>query len=195
MTSPLSRIVSMTSARPVGDGPGEMPPPACVAVVMSSLLPVSRRGGPSVLAGPPRGRTRSPAVAARRSAARPRARPRRRTRPPAPSPRALSVRGSQQAFGHKVPPERVGPARRPPALGPPEVSGVLEQALRVVLQHEEDARQAGREFVEGHRAVDVALRSLGPPDDLVVRHLLLHRAFPRPVRPEDLSLPVKLLIS
>ncbi len=48
--------------------------------------------------------------------------------------------------------------------------------------------------MERHRAVDVALRALRPPHDVLVRHLVGDRGLPRPVRPEDLGLPVQLLV-
>src|SRR5580704_694354 len=41
MTSPLSRMESMTSASPVEDGPLELPPPGCTAVVTDLPLLMS----------------------------------------------------------------------------------------------------------------------------------------------------------
>src|SRR5579871_914389 len=63
----------------------------------------------------------------------------------------------------------------------------------MVFQHEQDAGQVGRQLVERHRSVDVALLALGPPDDRLVRDLLEDRGFPGAVRPEDLRLPAGLV--
>ena len=71
---------------------------------------------------------------------------------------ALDVVRVQQDLAHQVPPEVLQFQAGPPALRPPDVPGVLEHALRVVLEDHEDPGQVGRQFVEGHGAVDVALR-------------------------------------
>ena len=54
-------------------------------------------------------------------------------------------------------------------LRPPDVAGALEQALRVVLQHQQDAGEVRAELVEGDRAVHVALGSRRPPHDVLSR--------------------------
>jgi hypothetical protein len=69
MTSPLSRIVSMTSARPEGDG---SPPPACIVTSSYSFLVTRRVCEPRAADAPHLGRSRW--IAADGSRARGRAR-------------------------------------------------------------------------------------------------------------------------
>ena len=49
---------------------------------------------------------------------------------------------------------------RATSLSTPEVAGVLEEPLGVVLQHHEDPGQIRGQLVERHRSVDVPLLSL-----------------------------------
>src|SRR6478752_8227157 len=96
--------------------------------------------------------------------------------------------------GHHVTAEvaHLGPGA--PALGLPDVAGLLEQALGVVLEHDQDAGQVGPDLVEGDRAVDVALLPLRAPHDALVRDLLEDRRLPRAVAEEDLRLEVDLVV-
>ena len=80
------------------------------------------------------------------------------------------------------------------ALRAPEVGGLLEEAVRVVLGDEDDPGHRRRDLVERDRAVDVALGALGLPDDPLVRNLLDDRGLPGPVGQEDLRPPVQLLV-
>ena len=76
------------------------------------------------------------------------------------------------------------------ALGAPQVPGALEQALGIVLEVDEHARQVGRELVERHGAVNMPLVTLRAPDDAFVRHLIHDFGRPGTMRPEDLCLPL-----
>src|SRR5690606_3239293 len=107
------------------------------------------------------------------------------------TPPALQLVGVQHGLGHHMALEVLQLQPDPPALGSPEVRGLLEEALRVVLQHHQDPGQVGRQLVERDRAVHVPLRPFRPPDDPLVRHLVDDRGFPVPVGPEDLPAPLE----
>src|SRR5690606_11839707 len=104
---------------------------------------------------------------------------------------ALQLVVVQHGLGHHMALEVLQLQPDPPALGSPEVRGLLEEALRVVLQHHQDPGQVGRQLVERDRAVHVPLRPFRPPDDPLVRHLVDDRGFPVPVGPEDLPAPLE----
>ncbi len=91
---------------------------------------------------------------------------------------ALELVLLEDRAGHDVAPEVPQLRTCPAALRPPDVSGLLEEALRVVLQDHQDPRQVGRQLVEGDRTVHVALLALGPPDDAVIGHLVDDRGLP-----------------
>ena len=91
---------------------------------------------------------------------------------------ALELVLLEDRAGHDVAPEVPQLRACPAALRPPDVSGLLEEALRVVLQDHQDPRQVGRQLVEGDRTVHVALLALGPPDDAVIGHLVDDRGLP-----------------
>ena len=65
------------------------------------------------------------------------------------------------------------------------------ESLWVVLEVNEHARQVGRELVERHGPVDMALLTLGAPDDALIRHLIHDLRRPGTMRPEDLCLPLE----
>src|SRR3954462_13598095 len=85
---------------------------------------------------------------------------------------ALDLVGVQDGAGHHVAPEVTQLGAGAAALGAPDVAGLLEQALGVVLQDHQDPGEGRGHLVEGDRAVDVSLLALGPPHDLLVGLLL-----------------------
>src|SRR5690606_5532637 len=111
------------------------------------------------------------------------------------APPALQLLGMEEGLGHHVSAEVLQLEPGPPALSAPEVPDVLEEALRVVLEHEDHPGEVGGERVEGHRSVDIALVAVGPPDDALVRDLLDDLRLPGAVRPEDLRLPGETLVA
>ncbi|HEX5907749.1 MAG TPA: hypothetical protein VFY56_12080, partial [Propionibacteriaceae bacterium] len=70
---------------------------------------------------------------------------------------ALDLVLAHQDITGDIAPEKLEFQPDSAALGAPQVPGALEQALGVVLEVNEHARQVGRELVEGHGAVDMAL--------------------------------------
>src|SRR3954453_5702265 len=79
---------------------------------------------------------------------------------------------------------------RAPALRTPQVAGLLEHSLGVVLEFQQDPGQVGRELMEGHDAVDTSLVTVGRPRDPLVRYLFGDVGLPGPRRERDLRPPV-----
>jgi hypothetical protein len=78
----------------------------------------------------------------------------------------------QQDLACEVAPEVLEFQPDSAAWGAPQVANLLEESLWVVLEVNEHARQVGRQLVERHRAVDMALLTLGAPDDAFIRYLI-----------------------
>src|SRR4051794_32992977 len=100
----------------------------------------------------------------------------------------------EDGLGHGVATEVLKFQPRAAALSAPDVAGAFEQALRVVLHHQQDPGEVRAEPGEGHRSVDVSLCSGRLPHDVGVGDLLHRGRLPLTVRPEHLSLPGTLLV-
>src|SRR5690625_2098631 len=107
---------------------------------------------------------------------------------------SLHLFGLENGASHDVATEVPQLGTCPAALGPPQIAGLLEEPLWVVLENHQDPSQARSELVEGHCAVDVPLLPRRAPDDALVGHLLDDRGLPGAVTEEDLRLELELLV-
>jgi hypothetical protein len=107
---------------------------------------------------------------------------------------ALDFVLAQQHLAGDIAPEKLKFQPRSAALGAPQVASALDKSLWVVLEVDHHSRQVGRQLVERHGAVDIALLTLGAPDDALIRHLIHDLRRPGTVKPEDLCLPLDGLI-
>src|SRR5689334_25429725 len=101
---------------------------------------------------------------------------------------------AEDGLGHGVSTEVLEFKPCAAALSPPDVAGAFEQALRVVLHHQQNAGEVRAERGEGHRAVDVSLRSGRLPHDVGAGYLLHRGGLPLAVRPEHLRFPRTLFL-
>src|SRR4029453_4623436 len=85
---------------------------------------------------------------------------------------ALDFVLAQQDLAGQIAPEKLEFQPGSAAWGAPQVANLLEESLWVVLEVNEHTCQVGRQLVERHGAVDMALLTLGAPDDAFIRHLI-----------------------
>ena len=77
---------------------------------------------------------------------------------------------------------------------PPEIPRLLEEALRVVLHDQDDARQVRRELTERHDPVRRTLGSRRHPQNVAIGDLFADSRLPGTTRPEHLRGPDDLLV-